>query len=214
MGIDAQVFKFLNYCYDYGKFKETLTVARQEIHTHINGYSGYCEKMLNELFGSNQVDSIDNSNYEQASIIWDLNKLIPDNNQFKEYDTVLDLGTLEHVYNIPNAFYNLSKLCKVGGQIIHILPANNFCGHGFWQISPELPFSLYTKKNGYDKTEVFVLDADNLDNVKKLDPPTNGNRVTIDGPNKIYLGVRTTIKKKPVIHENIQQSDYVYYWNK
>jgi hypothetical protein len=27
-----------------------------------------------------------------------------------------------------------------GGEIIHVLPANNLCCHGFWQFWPELFF--------------------------------------------------------------------------
>ena len=40
------------------------------------------------------------------------------------------------------------KLTKIGGMIIHALPANNFCGHGFWQFSPELFYELYSPENG------------------------------------------------------------------
>ena len=34
---------------------------------------------------------------------------------------------------------------------------NNNCGHGFWQFSPEL-FKIYNKKNGFDNTEIFIID--------------------------------------------------------
>ena len=47
-----------------------------------------------------------------------------------------------------------SDLCKNGGTIIHSLPSNNNCGHGFWQFSPELFFSLYNEKNGFKNNEM------------------------------------------------------------
>ena len=101
---------------------------------------------------------MDFSNYEGATILHDLNVKLKDG-EMSKYDTVLDLGTLEHVYNISNALFNLSKLCKVGGQILHVLPANQMCGHGFWQISPELFFSLYSERNGYGQTRVYTADV-------------------------------------------------------
>ena len=48
------------------------------------------------------------------------------------------------------------------GVILHVLPANNFNGHGFYQFSTELFYSLYSPKNGYEETVVFLADlADN-----------------------------------------------------
>jgi hypothetical protein len=158
MGIDISVINHLKYCSTFGKFNNTITMGRQQIHVdtsnlfNINTYTpgDWCENMLIQEFGSTHVDSMDFSNFESANIIHDLNKIIIDTNLIQKYDTVLDLGTLEHIYHINNAFVNLSKLCKVGGQIIHILPGNGQCGHGFWQFSPEVFFSLYSEVNGYE----------------------------------------------------------------
>lgn len=213
MGIDVQGFNYLNYCKQYGNFNDTITIGRQEIHTYIEKYSGFCEKLMVEYFGSTFVDSIDNSDYEGASIIWDFNKSITDEKLISKYDTVIDLGTLEHIYNINTALHNVSKLCKIGGQIIHVLPANNFCGHGFWQISPELFFSLYSEKNGYVDTEVFILDIDNLSNIQKLNKPTNGQRLTVETQNRIYVATRTVLKDD-FLHDDVNQSDYIPLWDK
>ena len=96
----------------------------------------YFDTVLTDYLGANSVDSIDNSNFEGANIIWDMNiELV---NIKKQYDTIIDIGTSEHVFNINQNLENISKLCKSGGRIIHCLPANNQCGHGFWQFSPEL----------------------------------------------------------------------------
>jgi len=66
---------------------------------------------------------------------------------------------MEHVFNASQGLKNVTRLCAPGGQIIHSLPANNFCNHGFWQFSPELFFSLYSDKNGYSETEIFLADV-------------------------------------------------------
>jgi hypothetical protein len=223
MGIDVAGLNHLIHCKQYGDFNKTITLGRQEIHVSTDfiknvlytdkNYGGYCENLLIECFGSTHVDSADNSDYEGASVIFNLSKIIGDD-IVEKYDTIIDYGTLEHVYNIPNALYNASKLCKVGGQIIHILPANNFCGHGFWQISPELFFSLYSEKNGYEQTEVFIMDTINTNDVKKLNLPVDGNRILIDGQNPIYVAVRTVLSKENFSHLHVQQSDYVYLWSK
>src|SRR5258708_37485432 len=76
----------------------------------------------------------------------------------EEYETIIDCGTAEHIFEVSQVLRNLSGLCASGGQIVHVLPANNFCGHGFWQFSPELFFSLYSAASGYGETEVFLAD--------------------------------------------------------
>jgi len=161
------------------------------------------------------VDSIDASNYENASIIHDMNNPLPENLR-QQYDTIIDAGTLEHIYNIPQALENCSLLCKPGGQIIHMLPANNFCGHGFWQVSPELFLSLYTNENGYRDTEVFLLYASPQREVSwyKVKRPENGERINIYSSKEVYVFVRTVLHEKIFSHRNIQQSDYIFLWDK
>ena len=81
---------------------------------------------------------------------------------------IIDYGVTEHVYHITNALMNVSNLCQIGGQILHVLPTNNYCGHGFWQISPELFFSLYTEDNGYEYTEIFVAEPSDINTWYKI----------------------------------------------
>jgi len=168
---------------------------------------------LKDYFGSTIVDSIDASDYENAKIIHDLNIPIPENLKYK-YDMVIDSGTLEHIYNIPQALGNVPFLCRPGAQIIHTLPSNNQCGHGFWQMSPELFFSLFSDKNGYEDTEVYLASPGNArQNFYKVIKPENGKRVNIYSKSELYVFVRTVLKTKEFSNENVQQSDYIYAWN-
>jgi len=227
MGIDIQALKMLSIASLNGPFKKTLTIGRQGLYTpkqvidqfvdrpykdfdYTTGKE-YCEELLLEHFGSTSVDSLDASNYENATIISDLNKPV-DKKLHHKFDTIFDGGCLEHIFNINQALKNVSKMCKEGGQIIHVLPTNNQCGHGFWQFSPEVFFSLYSEKNGYKNTEIYLGDTTNANWTYKLSPPPKGGRHDIQHPTPLYVMVRTELATKDFSHDNVQQSDYVEQW--
>lgn len=224
MGLDIQNIKLLNHCHQYGDFKDTLTIGRQGI--YVNEYQlkylleddscilgEYCENLFMNNYGSTKVDSIDYSDYEKCTIIHDMNNPILDN--FQKYNTIFDGGSLEHIFNVNQALKNVSSLCKPGGQIIHSLPANNQCGHGFWQFSPELFLSLYSEKNGYSNTEVYIASVHDYDNIMKVEPGDLTDRIMINIQGPSYVWVRTVLSKNNFNHKNIQQFDYENnYWNK
>jgi hypothetical protein len=232
MGIDVHGLNFLRFCKKKKLFGNTLTLGRQSLNISnsvisktlsINSkYSldvfrleeaKFCENLLMDHFGSSKVDSIDNSSYENATFVHDMNLPIP-NNLFETYDSVIDCGTLEHVYNISQALKNCSNFLKPGGQIIHVSPANNYCGHGFWQFSPELFFSLYSENNGYKETEVFIADMSKKNKWFQVCKPEKGKRVNISSSSELYVMVRTVLIDKKFSHEIVQQSDYVHSWVK
>jgi len=63
------------------------------------------------------------------------------------YDVVLDVGTVEHCFNIGQALMNMAGLVKKGGYIIHENPFN--CGnHGFYNLNPTL-FADFYAVNGF-----------------------------------------------------------------
>jgi hypothetical protein len=95
--------------------------------------------------GATSVDSLDVSDYENATIVLDLGKPCCFNQRF---DTIIDFGSLEHIFDAATAFRNLVDLCEMGGRIMHLLPVNNLNGHGFWQFSSDLIHSLYCGPNG------------------------------------------------------------------
>ena len=172
-------------------------------------FGPYCEELLKAHFGAVSIESFDNSRYEHATHVVDLNKPLVIG---QTYDTVIDLGCLEHIYNAPQALRNLSKICAAEGQILHLLPANNFCGHGFWQFSPELFFSLYSEANGYRETEIFLADAANENCWFEVKRPGNGSRAETSSATGVFVLVRT-VRTSSFAQENVQQSDYVHLWN-
>jgi SAM-dependent methyltransferase len=224
MGIDVHALNFLRYARRFGRFENTLTIGRQVVHLRphqirhlldiddVSGMRGYCEAMLKTRFGASGVDSVDNSNFENATLVLDMNRALPAT-LASRYDTVFDGGCTEHIFNAPQALKNISSLCRPGGQILHVLPANNFCGHGFWQFSPELFFSLYSPANGYEQTEVFLADLAQTDKWFRVKQPAGGKRVNVHSATPLYLLVRTVLAREAFSHEEVQQSDYVYQWS-
>ena len=222
MGIDFQTLRFLKYVFETGgAFGRVLTVGRQGVHCSsqmqqlVLGRAGvapgsFCEPLLISNFDATSVDSIDASDYEGATFVHDLNE--PIDFEAGGYDTIFDGGCLEHIFDVAAALRSLTKLCKEGGQLIHVLPANNQCGHGFWQFSPELFFSLYSSARGFSETEVFVGDVIDPSWIHKVNQLEAGSRHDIRHPNPIYVMVRTRLVNRPENDRKIYQSDYLTEW--
>ena len=98
---------------------------------------------LFEDFGLTPLTALDISDYEGAEIIFDLNKPDPPPDTRQRFGLIVNGGTLEHVFHVPNALANLNCMLKPGGAILHILPSNNWVDHGFYQFSPTLMFDYY-----------------------------------------------------------------------
>lgn len=223
MGIDAHSLSFLRYVADRQALGRTVTIGRQEVHVRDDKarrllgpdrpfrHHQWAEGLLTESFGASEVQSLDNSAYEAATLIHDMNRPLPEA-MAGGFDTVIDSGSLEHVFNIPQALANVSALCRPGGQVLHVLPANNFCGHGFWQVSPELFFSLYAPANGYRDTEVFLASTAHTSEWFRVLPPEGGRRVNVMSSSRIYALVRTVRAAEVFSHEDVQQSDYRHAW--
>jgi hypothetical protein len=97
--------------------------------------------------GAQVVQSIDCSNFEKATLIHDMNNRLP-SREMNKYSVGFDGGTLEHIFNFP-VMKNCMDMLVIGGHFVSITPTNNFCRYGFYQFSPELFFSLFTKKHGF-----------------------------------------------------------------
>jgi hypothetical protein len=173
-------------------------------------YGEYCEHFLMSELGASHVHSFDISDFEGATHVCDFNHTVAIQ---ERYDTILDGGFLEHIFNVPQALENMSTLCATGGQILHVLPANNVCGHGFWQFTPELFFALYCAENGYADTQVFLADVANEKDWYEVNPPATGAGVVIVSSGPVWLLART-VRARQFSHSNVQQTFYVNLWDK
>ena len=76
---------------------------------------------------------------------WQFNLNIPlPSNLYGRFDVVTNYGTLEHVSYQYSGFYNMHKICKLSGIVIHSLPVIGKHGeHGFYHYSNKFMFDLY-----------------------------------------------------------------------
>jgi len=155
----------------YGAFGSTLQVGRQGIFIADNervaadaaivarglgndlasivGTDHFADEHLLPRFGAAPVIAADASAYEGAEIVHDFNDPIPERHH-RQFDTIIEFGSLEHIFNVPVAIANMMAMLKVGGRILHMWPANNWLGHGFYQLGPELAFRIYQPENGFE----------------------------------------------------------------
>jgi len=107
------------------------------------------DQYLFSALGFSECMALDASSYEDADVVFDLNKPEPPRELMGQWDAVFDGGTIEHVFHVPNALSNIHKLLRVGGRVIHIAPSSNHMDHGFYMFSPTL-FWDYYRANGWD----------------------------------------------------------------
>ncbi len=169
----------------------------------------FADRLLCNNFEITSLNALDYSSFEDADIIQDLNKPIV--NIEKKFDTILDFGTSEHVFDVSQCLKNISNLCKKGGIIIHCLPANNNCGHGFWQFSPELFFNIYSQKNGFNETEIILINLFDKKNWYLVNKQKKGDRLELNSSEPLYLLVKSK-KVNESNYEDINQSDYEHQW--
>ncbi len=109
---------------------------------------------LFHALGIASVVALDANDFEGADLVWDLNQPVGDN-LVAQFDTILDPGTLEHVFDIRTALTNVNRMLKPGGRVLHFGPCNNYANHGFYQFSPTL-FLDYYRANHYTDVRVLV----------------------------------------------------------
>lgn len=233
MGITASTVSVLVYAGQHGvSCATTMMLGRQQLFvdqseaaalagkTGLNMNAlpvdgGYAEPLFTML-GATAVHSMDYSAFEGATHIHDLNKPVgPD--VINKYSLVFDGGTLEHVFNFPVAIRNCMMMVAPGGHFVAVTPANNHCGHGFYQFSPELFFSLFRPENGFT-VSLLAVSADAAAGEKTnwfevKDPHETRTRVTLSNtrPTSMLVIARRT---GDVPHELLPfQSDYQNFWN-
>lgn len=119
-----------------------------EMHAGTGQQSILSDKALFARLGMPEVQALDISDYEGADIIFDLNFEATPPEIKRRFNFIVNSGTLEHIFHVPNALANMSAMLKAGGYILHVFPMNNWVDHGFYQISPTLIFDYYAAIGG------------------------------------------------------------------
>ncbi|MCD8533713.1 MAG: class I SAM-dependent methyltransferase [Verrucomicrobia bacterium] len=234
MGLDSEVVRMLLKCQREGvDFSSTLTLGCQhyfpgiketrQLLAHMDPqgmaaisiasqrpHSGNFWKYL----GARQLITLDASDYEGATWVHDLNQPV-DLSKFPDrFSTVCDIGTLEHVFNYPQALRNSLELVKPGGTFLGFTTMNNYSGHGFYQFSPELFYRVLTPQNGFAIESVVAMEyGPGFHWYEVTDPEKLGARANLINGYRVLLHVRAKkIRECPILESIPQQSDYPVVW--
>jgi SAM-dependent methyltransferase len=179
----------------------------------------YIEPVFENLLKAASVESLDVSTYEGATHVHDMNAPLPERFH-SQYDTILEAGSLEHIFNLPTALKNLMQAVKVGGSIFIQTPANNYFGHGFYQFSPELFYRVFSAESGFELRRMHLFEHFYpcfffaTKPVEVTDPAAIRKRVQLvnNRPTLLLIEARK-IAEKPIFAATPQQSDYVPLWH-
>jgi SAM-dependent methyltransferase len=235
MGIDINSAKFLLSARRRGgNFGDVLMIGRQDLnvypakmrqiltHAGLNGDlfapgapdTGFAEPLFKAL-GARNVHSLDASAFEGADFVRDLN--CPVGEDLKQrFDLVFDGGTLEHVFNLPTALKNCMEMLRENGLFITHTCANNWCGHGFYQFSPELFYNVFSEENGFEVERLILhVVGPYCRWYEVANPKEIRSRVELFNAFPLQMLVLARRKSiKPIFQTTPQQSDYTPRWEK
>ena len=223
MGLDINGSRFLLAERKRGlQLGRLLTLGRQEFFMADRDYAAiltelgvkqtdmtYADDFFHGLEAST-LEIMDASGYEGAALIHDLNLPIG-HEHHSSFDTVIDGGTLEHVFHFPNAIKSCMELVKPGGHLILMTPWHNYSGHGFYQFSPELFYNILSPANGYVVERMLIVSGGYWYEV--LNPSDIKRRIQISSSNSIDLFIRAKrTGSESIFRTWPQQSDYSVAW--
>ena len=166
-----------------------------------------------KLLGAKEIDSIDASDFEGATIVHDLNGPVPEAIRGR-YDVVYDGGTIEHIFSSQTALQNCMDLAKVGGRVCLHTPANNYFEHDFYQFSPELFFRVFSESNGFEVERMVAVEYGPRRRwYQVIDPERARARGPLINPFPVLLFMQARkTAQVPLFRRVPQQSDYSALW--
>ena len=66
---------------------------------------------------------------------------------------------MEHLFDVKQVLSNYMNLVKIGGSLFICTNANNLCGHGFYQFSPEFFYRVFTEANGFAVESLCLIET-------------------------------------------------------
>jgi SAM-dependent methyltransferase len=171
----------------------------------------YSEEFF-KLLGAQEIVALDVSDFEGAQVLHDMNHPIPDG-LISTFDVVLDGGTLEHIFNTSIALRNVAQMLRPNGRFISLTMANNFCGHGFYQFSPELFYRFFSPENGFIMEYCVVWeDVPRSSFYYVPDPDSVRSRINLTSEVGTYMIVQAKRIGEVSLRFVPQQSDYMRQW--
>lgn len=161
MGIDLAQTRFLDACADsagrlpgpmlaLGSLTLRESSATLDAYAAANGYRRLASEktaraLLADRYGVERYVSCDING--QADLFLDLGEPLPEVHRGC-FGSILNGGTLEHIFDLRQAMENIHDATAVGGLMIQTCPLTWF-DHGFVNINPML-FHLTAEANGYE----------------------------------------------------------------
>lgn len=210
MGINLASARFLIAARDFGaSYEQTLTIGRPFFRADLgqlndllyrqkprltlpDGFRLTAEDSFADRFfrvlGAQRLSALDASDYEGADILHDMNEPIGSDLRHK-FTVVYDSGSLEHVFNFPVAIRNCMEMVAPGGHLILGSPANNWCGHGFYQFSPELYWRIMVPENGFALKKVVLKAVNDRYFYSASNPASARERVSLTNfaPTEVFV---------------------------
>ncbi len=131
---------------------KSFCVYMQQTGYKITSSQNYTSFELFHDFGFLHVDDVDNCPDEGTTILHDMNLPLCIQNS---YDLVIDIGTLEHIFDIAQAIKNVLTAVKIGGYVLHISPMT-WLNHGFYNFGPTFFYDVY-RCNGFDQGKFWLI---------------------------------------------------------
>ena len=152
--------------FDANFFNRVCSASGWDVRIHVEendeDVSPLTDKIVFSTLGFEHIESIDYSDYEWPDFIHDLNDTNIPIELEEQYDFIVDGGTMEHIFNLPNVLENVHKMLKVGGTFLFDQPIWQGFNKGYYNCSPCLfyeyflinqykinSFSVYARKDDF-----------------------------------------------------------------
>ncbi len=134
----------------YGRLFNTMTSAQRSKAAAAGlpseASAGRATEPMFLALGASGVTSLDVSDRDGCDVIGDLTRDFATDPSFAghlgRYDTVIDYGTSEHVFNPLQSLVNAYNLLRDGGVYVFDLPVSGWISHAVYQFTPSFFISL------------------------------------------------------------------------
>lgn len=177
---------------------------------------GFAETLMRKL-GFGDMESMDYSDYEGATIVHDLNQPVAEA-LHGQFSMIVDGGTIEHVFDVPQALENVFLMLKPGGHFVSANGMNGWISHGIYQFNPELVWSFWKRAAGcavHDCRGLKAMPVTGEKHVVFPDPADKGIRLRLRGrlpEGRVYLYYEVERLPTSVYDGRTLQSDYEVKW--
>lgn len=131
---------------DVSKHADAAAIWRQHGRPDLQDTAMLNTKAAMTMMGA-EVKICDAAAWGGEDFVLNLNLPVSDD-LYGRFDLIVDPGTLEHCFDIAQAFRNVAAMLRPGGFAYH-QAAMAFPNHGFWSISPTAFFDFY-QRLGYE----------------------------------------------------------------